>query len=57
MTINYGRDKTEELKKKGILVKEKVTDTQYNMKEETENIINTPPAYHSFLKTKGWGIK
>jgi hypothetical protein len=53
MTINYGRDKTEELKKKGILVKEKVTDTQYNMKEETENIINTPPAYHSFLKTKG----
>lgn len=53
MDTYFGRDKSKELENKGILKRDKTMESQYNMKKETQYTQNTPPSYHSFLKTKG----
>lgn len=50
MKINYGNDKTEKLKKEGILKEEHELKTQNNMKQETSNSMIQPAPYHSFVK-------
>ena len=58
MEIKYGNDKTEELKKKGILrkegsLKDRNIKPEHKMIKQTPMVMNEAMFYHTFMK--GWG--